>query len=309
MTSAAAVGAARATTPIRRRPLWWRLARIVALATIIGIGFNHIWWSVADWHLKDMNAYWDAGLRLRAGEPLFPPVSDVLASEVYRYSPWFAWLWAPLTVLPRAAVNVIWSAVLLAATAVAVWPLVERRAWVAVAFFLPVLVGISAGGNVHAMLIAALVLGVDRRTGPLWIAIAASLKLFPILFALTYLGRRQWWKAAFAVGLSALLLAPYLLYDLTNYVTSAGGAVLLLDWPIVYVAAVVAATAAALALASTRYAWLASSVAVVLALPRSFLYDVTWIMVGTQAGPSAHTSDASSPIPSPTDAQAADRHV
>src|SRR5919106_4316637 len=122
MTSAAAVGAARASTPSRRRPLWWRMARIVALAIIIGIGFNHIWWSITDWHLKDMNAYWDAGLRLRAGEPLFPPVSDVLASEVYRYSPWFAWLWAPLTLLPREIVNVLWSAVLLAASAAAAWP-------------------------------------------------------------------------------------------------------------------------------------------------------------------------------------------
>ena len=42
-----------------------RLARIVALAIIIGIGVNHVWWSVTDWHLDDMDAYWQAGLRLR----------------------------------------------------------------------------------------------------------------------------------------------------------------------------------------------------------------------------------------------------
>jgi hypothetical protein len=253
---------------------------MVALAVIIGIGVNHVWWSIADWHLDDMDAYWNAGLRLRAGEPLFPPVTDVLASEVYRYSPWFAWLWAPLTVLPREIVNVLWSAVLLAASAAAVWPLARRGAWIAAAFFLPVLIGISAGGNVHALLIAALMLGVERRSGPLWIAIAASLKLFPILFALTYIGRRQWLKAAVTVAITVLLLAPYLRYDLTNYVTTAGGAALLWDWPVVYGAAVVAAFGAALWAARTRYAWLASSVAVVLALPRSFLYDVTWVMVG-----------------------------
>lgn len=261
-----------------------RLARIVALAVIIGIGFNHVWWSIADWHLDDMNAYWDAGVRLRTGQELFPPITDVLASEVYRYSPWFAWLWAPVTNLPRLLVEVAWSVVLLAASLAAVWPMARRGAWIGVAFFLPILIGISAGGNVHALLIAALVWTVERRSGPVWIGVAASLKLFPILFALTYLGRRQWWRAAVAAAVSAILLVPYLLYDLTNYVTTAGGAALLWDWPAVYGAVVLAAVIAALGLARTPWGWLASSAAVVLALPRSFLYDVTWIMVGVPDG-------------------------
>lgn len=264
----------------RGRRIGVRLARIGVLAIVIGIGFNHIWWSIADWHLDDMNAYWDAAMRLRTGGELYPPVSDVLASEVYRYSPWFAWLWTPLTLLPRLVVEVGWSIVLLAASALAIWPLARRGAWLAVAFFLPILVGISAGGNVHALLIAALVLGIERRSGPAWIGVAASLKLFPILFVLTYLGRRQWVRAALAFAVAGLLLAPYLLYDLSNYVTTAGGAALLWDWPILYGVAVVAAVAAALRLGPTRHGWLAASVAVVLALPRSFLYDVTWVMVG-----------------------------
>ncbi len=76
----------------------------------------------------------------------------------------------------------------------------RRGAWIGVAFFLPILIGISAGGNVHALLIAALVLDVERRSGPAWIGVAASLKLFPLLFVLTYLGRRQWRRAAIAAG-------------------------------------------------------------------------------------------------------------
>ena len=276
-------GVARSSASSRRRPRWERLARIVALAVIIGIGFNHVWWSVVDWHLDDMNAYWDAGVRLREGGALFPPVSDVLASEVYRYSPWFAWLWAPITLLPRPIVDVLWSVVLLAASVAAVLPLARRGAWIAVAFFLPILIGISAGGNVHALLVAALVWTVERRSGPVWIGVAASLKLFPILFALTYLGRRQWWRAAATLVVAAVLLAPFALYDLTNYVTTAGGAALLWDWPVVYAVAVGAAIIASLALARSRHAWLASAAAVVLALPRSFLYDVTWIMVGAPA--------------------------
>jgi len=261
-----------------------RLARIVALAVIIGIGFNHIWWSALDWHLSDMNAYWEAGLRIRMGEALFPPVSDVHASEVYRYSPWFAWLWAPVTVLPRELVNVAWSVILVAASVVAVVPLARRGAWVAVAFFLPILIGISAIGNAHALLIAALVLGVGRRSGPLWIGVAASLKLFPIILVLTYFGRREWWRAGATLAITAVLLSPYLMYDLSNYVTSPGGGGLLWDVPIAYGTAVAAMIGASLYFARTRWSWLASSAAVVIAIPRSFLYDVSWVMVGTAEG-------------------------
>lgn len=263
-----------------RRSLGVRLARIVAMAVIIGIGINHVWWSLQDWHLSDMNAYWDAGIRLRSGQPLYPLYSDVLASEVFRYSPWFAWLWVPLTTLPREVVNVLWSIVLIGSSVAAVIPMARRGAWLAVAFFLPVLIGISSGGNVHALMIAALVLSVERPSGPIWIGAAASLKAFPILFILTYLGRGEWGRAIVATSVASILLAPYLLYDLTNYVTSAGGAAMLSQWPPVYVAAVVAGVASALWFARGRFGWLASATAVALALPRFFLYDITYMAVG-----------------------------
>lgn len=275
-------------TRIQRRVV--RLARIVALAVIIGIGINHIYWSIADWHLKDMNAYWDAAVRLRDGHPLFPLAIDIEASEVYRYSPWFAWLWMPLTYLPRMVVNVGWSAILLAASAAAVSPLVRMRAWVGVAFFLPVLIGISAGGNAQALLIAALVLGVERRSGPVWIALAASLKLFPFLFVLTYLGRREWWRAAATTLLTILFTAPFLLYDLSWYVTDAGGAALLWRWLPLYAVALVGAAIASIAYARTDYGWLASSTAVALALPRFFLYDITYLMIGLPRHPGSNRS-------------------
>lgn len=284
----------------RRKRGTVRLARIVVLAVVIGIGVSHVWFSIADWHLDDMNAYWDAAMRLRSGGDLFPPIADVLASEVYRYSPWFAWVWMPLTLLPRMVVDVGWSIVLLFASALAVWPLARRRAWLAVAFFLPILIGISAGGNVHSLLIAALVLGVERRSGPLWIGVAASLKLFPILFVLTYVGRGQWTRAALSCAVAAALLAPFLLFDLSNYVTTPGGAALLWDWPVVYPIVVLASIATALRLARTRHGWLAASAAVVLALPRSFLYDVTWVMVGAPDAPggrSAHSPDGAARVP------------
>lgn len=257
-----------------------RLARTVALAVIIAIGINHLFWAATDWHLRDAGAYWEAAMRLREGQPLFPPVTNVESSEVYRYAPWFAWLWVPLTYLPRGLVSVGWSLVLVAASIAAVLPLWRQRAWVAAAFFLPILIGISATGNVHPLLIAGLVLGVERRSGPVWIGLAASLKAVPILLVLTYLGRREWLRAAAAAAFTAVLVAPMLLYDLSNYVTTAGGAPLLIAWPPVYVGVVVAAILLSLRLARSRWGWLTSATAVSLALPRFFLYDVTYLMVG-----------------------------
>jgi hypothetical protein len=153
------------------------------------------------------------------------------------------------------------------------------------------LIGISAIGNVHALMIAALVLGIERRSGPLWIAIAASLKAFPILYVLVYVGRREWLKAALTFVLTGVLVAPFLLYSLEHYPTSAGGAGVLITWPVVYVAVVAVSMSAAIRMARTRYKWLAAAVTVCLALPRLFLYDVTYLLIGTDPLANGHDRD------------------
>lgn len=255
-----------------------RLARLVVIALVVGVGISQLILTIGDWHLSDMGAYWDAAQRLRDGEPLYPTLADSEASEVYRYAPWFAWAWVPLTALPREIVNVIWSAVLLIASAAALIPLVRARAWLAAAFFVPILVGISAIGNVQPLVVAALVLGVERRTGPLWIAAAASLKVVPILFVATYVGRREWAKATATVALTALLVAPMLLYDLSAYPTGAGEAAALARWPLAYAVVIGLAIIISVRLARTRYAWLASAATATLAVPRLFVYDLTLLM-------------------------------
>ncbi len=266
-----------------RLPPRERLARIVALAVIIAIGIYNVYFAVSHWTLSDADAYWQAGLRLRAGEPLYPPLSSAEGSEIYRYAPWFAWLAVPWTYLSESVAAVLWSAVLLGASALALWPLIRLRAWILVAFFAPILVGISAVGNVQPLIVAALVLGVERRSGPLWIALAASLKIFPILLALVYAGRRQWWAFAATVAITALLWLPAVfLYDLSAYPVSAGQAGALIGFPILYFAVVGIAMGATFALAPTRWGWLAGATAVVVSLPRLFVYDVTYLMVGVQ---------------------------
>jgi hypothetical protein len=275
-------------------PLAVRLARTLALAVIIAIGIFNVWMAVTNWTLSDAGAYWQAGLRLRAGEELYPALASVDASEVYRYAPWFAWLAVPWTFLPVQVAGALWSAVLLAASVAALGPLMRARAWLLVALFAPILVGITAVGNAHPLIVAALVWGVgwrDGRGGPVAVALAASLKIFPLLFALVYAGRRQWSRFAVAVLLTALLWAPALLYDLSEYAVEAGRAASLFAVPVLYFVVTGVAVGATLALARTRWAWLAAATTVVVSLPRLFVYDVTYLMVGTPAQTSGSVED------------------
>jgi hypothetical protein len=271
-----------------------RWARLVAVAMVLGVGISFLFWAVAKWEMPDAAAYWQAARRLKESGDLYPAYANVEASDVYRYSPWFAWLTVPFTFLPVQVAGAIWSVILIAASTLAVWPLVTERRWLVVAFFWPILIGISANGNVHALMIAGLVWGVERRSGPLWIAIAASLKAVPILLVLVYLGRRQYGRVAATLALTAVLLAPLLLYDLSGYTTSIGKAGLLIVWPVVYVGVVGLAALVTLALARGRYGWLAAAATAALALPRFFVYDVTLLLVGTVRAP-----DQTPPPPGP----------
>ena len=265
---------------------WRRWAQYLALAICIGFGIAFVIANVPSWELEDSEAYWRAALRLRAGEPLYVAV-DPAADEMlaYRYAPWLAWLWVPLTMLPKTAVLVGWSAVLVAAGAAAVVPLLRRRTVAALclaALLAGLLVRTASTGNVHALMIAALVWGAPRRSGPLWIGIAASLKLVPILYVLRYVGRGEWRSAFVAVALAALLLAPALLYDLGGFPADAGESLSLLSMAgvVPWVLLAAACAAAAIGLARRRYAWAAASAALLAAIPRLALYDLTSLLVG-----------------------------
>jgi hypothetical protein len=209
--------------------------------------------------------------------------------EVYRYAPWFAWLWVPRTYLPRDAVSVVWCICMLGLSCLAVWPVLRTRsqAGVALALFTwPMMAYVSIGGNVHAALVAGLVYGLQTRWAPLAIALAASLKAAPLALSIVYLGRRDYRRFAITVGLTALLVAPMLLYGIDDYTTDPGGAVLLTGW--VWFVAVGAASLLTITVARTRYAWLAGATTVALAFPRWFIYDASFVLAGA---PKTHDRD------------------
>ena len=57
--------------------------------------------------------------------------------------------------------------------------------------FGPPLFAVSAGGNIQPLMVLSLPWGTNRRSGPIWIAVAASAKYMPVLLGLTYLARRE----------------------------------------------------------------------------------------------------------------------
>ena len=65
--------------------------------------------------LRDLHAYYDAGARLNAGEPLYDPAGDPDGTTFYRYPPLVAILFRPLALLPYELVRLLWAG-LVAAT-------------------------------------------------------------------------------------------------------------------------------------------------------------------------------------------------
>jgi hypothetical protein len=264
---------------------------VLVPAVVIGIGVSQIILSVVQlpWQPPDTEAYWQAALRLRAGEPLYVPTDELLARDIYRYAPWFAYAWIPLTYLPKDLVEASWKLGMVAATVVAVLPLVRRRTLVAIAAATVLgwlTLQTALYGNVHPLLIAGLVWAVDRRAGPVWIAVAASLKFVPILYVVVYLARGELRRAAVAVALTLLLVAPMLAFDLSGYTTTPGASASLYSVnPMLWAVGVAVAigVTAVLAARRSRYSWLVASLTVYLAYPQAFISYISHLLVGTRA--------------------------
>jgi len=266
-----------------------RVAPLAVIAILAGIAIGAAVFAFESWTLEDMHVYLDAANRLREGETLYSITNPLVA---YQYAPWFAAVWIPLTYLPETVVAIGWSAILIAASFVSVRPLLERRSAGAVALtllMLPILLFSSArSGNVQPLLIAAFVIGLERRWGPVAIAAAASLKAFPLAFALVYLVRGDWRRFTVAVGMTALLVAPMILFDLERYTVDGPRAGTLYDLsPVAWAVPLAGLVMLTILLARRRstHAWLAAATTVSMGLPRMLSYDITFLLAGTTAAP------------------------
>jgi hypothetical protein len=267
----------------------WLIPRLVlgSILVFVGIGLAAVHVASGFHDLgNDALGYVDAGTRVREGAQLYlPAVGGDPDIVPYRYAPWFAWLWAPLSLLPRDALAISWCVAMLAASGWALWLIARMRTWTALAvvvFFGPLLLYAALAGNVQPLMVAVLMHNVERRyLGPLSIAAAASLKAFPALFAIVYLARQEWDRFALAVVASLVLAAPMLLYDLSDYTTSPGFSLTASVWaPLLYAVLAVSALIGAALMSRTRFRWLAAGAAVTLTMTRLLWYDLTFLLVG-----------------------------
>lgn len=280
-----------------------RWSRLFVLAISLAFGIAYVILRSTEFAPDDTAAYWDAAVRLRTGQELYPVSVDPDAAEVYRYAPWFALIWVPLTFLPQALVVGAWWLVVLGATGVLLWRIARLGlAGLALTGLIgPFLIWIAGRGNVHPLILLPLVLGVEGRAGPVIVGAAASLKATPLAYALVYLGRRQF--GAFATSLASFLVltAPVLLFDTSGYVTAAGtdpNPIYAVS-PGLWLGLVVCSSIATLAVAYRwpRYAWLVASLTATVAVMRFLPYSLTYLLVGVAAA--AHASHQSKSTPQP----------
>jgi hypothetical protein len=273
------------------------MSRRLAERLVIGLLFANaviaIYLIAGSWGFEDVDAYWDAAMRLRDGQPLYDPALDPDNYRVFRYAPWFAWLWVPLSYLPRMMVELAWGGVLAVAGLAILLRLVRLRSAAAVALALliaPWLLSLVQVGNIQPLVVAMLAFGVSRRSGPLWIGVVASLKAVPILWALVYVARREWGRVVASVVIAVVLVTPFLLYDLTGYETDPGRSAFSLYYyvsPVAWAggAAVSGIVALVLAWRRSEWVWPAIAVGVMLIAPRSHVTYATYLVIGLLGGP------------------------
>ena len=133
----------------------------------------------------------------------FPTLADPYARSdwtdpiAYVYSPTFLQLLQPIRALPWQAFMAVWTAILLAATYV-----LTGRRWLAVGIVLGAME--LAGGNIHLLLAAAMVLGF--RWPWTW-SIVLLTKITPGVGLLWFVVRREWRNLAIALGATAAIVA------------------------------------------------------------------------------------------------------
>lgn len=267
-----------------------RIARLIAM-TIAVLGVMVLIGAALNSNVQpDADAYWHAAQRIRDGQALYGgPRGD--ETEIYRYAPWFAFAWVPLTYLGQGSAYVVWRGILLLSTLVAIWPLIRRPtpASLTLAVLMGgLLVSNLPAANVTPLIVACLVAGIRSRAGPVLLGLAGSLKIFPLVLVVGYLAERRWLAAVAAIGVAAVLWLNILAFDLSLFTQIGGpsfyvggvslfGVSTLLWLP---VAVAVAGVMIGLAVRGSRWTWLAAGAAIPLAVPRVWLPDAAYVLIG-----------------------------
>lgn len=258
--------------------LWVIVAAIWALGGIRMFLF-HITYDP----FTDSRVYYDAAARLNEGLPLYAPGARI-------YPPLFSILWRPLALMPFELAAAIWEAILLAALGLTLWRLGIRRPatwWAA----LVLSIGIAwtlAIGQAEGLVTVLLAFG-----NPLTVALAANIKLYPVLIGIYWLARRDWRRLGlFACCAGGLVLLQLVLdpsdtfafpgtlgpSEAMSEIASVGNISPFAISPVLWVIFGVVGFGLVLLLAPTRWAWAAVVAFAVLIPPRLFTFNMTSLL-------------------------------
>jgi hypothetical protein len=279
------------------RPRRWfdtpNIRKVLVLAGLAGfaLGVQTIALHLVLDPLADVPAYYDAGARLNAGQPLYEQAAGTNDPSFYRYPPFLAIAFRPLALLPYGTAALIWEAVILAALALTIVRLGPRRpaTWVVLGMLaLPFGWSLVIG---QAQVLVTLLMAIGA---PWSLAFATHLKLFPALAALWWVGRRDWGSLArfgvWVVGLGILQLAlepratlAYPGFLATDQVGQVANVSPYIVSPWLWAALVVGGVGAAIRWAPTRWGWVLAVGVSVLANPRLLVYQVSTLAAGLRA--------------------------
>jgi hypothetical protein len=278
---------------------WWALYTLAAIGGILGLGM--LWFHLTTDPLADVRAYYDAATRLNDGAPLYAATGDATTPTYYFYPPMLAILMRPFAaVMPYHVFAIAWEAVVVASFVALLSRLgANRRTFVALGILgLPIGWALAiAQAHVPMTLLMAI--------GQPWsIALATNVKLFPVLVAVWWLGRRQYQAVGALIGWLALL--AFLQWIIEPDGSGAFFGAVGLDetagvknispfaisfW--LWAALGVAGAVGALFLAPTRWGWAAAVALATLATPRLILYMLTGLLAAVREpdpprGPGPH---------------------
>ncbi|HLY13790.1 MAG TPA: glycosyltransferase 87 family protein [Candidatus Limnocylindrales bacterium] len=254
---------------------------VIGAAVVLGlVGVFVLLFHLLTDPLVDIHAYYDAATRLNAGLPLYAGQGSVDNPEFYRYPPLLAIAFRPLALLPFMAAALIWEAITIAAFVATIWLLGfrRRRTWIALGILAGPIAWSVTIGQAQVVVTLLLLMG-----NPAAVALAAQLKLLPVLVAFYWIGRRDWRNLGRFVAWSVALVVVQLILEPSNSLAFLGTANLgqvgdvnnLSPYaisPVLWLVFAIAGLILTLRLAPTRAGWPAAIALSVLATPRLLEY-------------------------------------
>ena len=292
-------------------PATTRIANLLLFAlAVIGAlaGLAVAWMHVAGDPLADAHAYYEAATRLNNGQPLYPAGIDPNSNHIFLYPPMLAILLRPLAYLPYEAFALLWELVVVASFVALLRYLGarRRRTWIAIG-----ILGVPIGwaltiAQAHVPMTLLLAWG-----QPWSIAVAANVKLTPVLIAIWWLGRRDFQSFfAFAIYTSLIVLAQLLLDagDTLAFFKAVSWEQIgqVRNWspyaqsPVLWFALVLLGALVTLGLARTRFGWAAAVTFATLAPPRLLVYMFTGLLAALRTPKLAGEPDPDAPVDAAT---------